>query len=162
MPGSEDVKRGIDVATVFISYRMRSEFEVRRRLKRAHLSNEDAGIVIARMKEMKLIDDEAFAGAYARDQIIGKNRGPMRVTSGLLALGIDKEMSGAAIEEVVAEHDTFELAMTLGEKRWAKLDAVENLASRKKRVFEYLVRRGYTFGDSRRVIDELERTGGRS
>ena len=67
MADPEDVKRGIGVATGFIAYRMRSEFEVKRRLKRAQLSDEDTAAVIAQMKDMRLIDDQAFAGAYARD-----------------------------------------------------------------------------------------------
>ncbi|MFV1979736.1 MAG: regulatory protein RecX [Rhodothermia bacterium] len=160
--GSEEVKRGIDVAVGFIAYRMRSEFEVRRRLKRARLDDEDVATVIARIKEMKLIDDRAFAGAYTRDQIIGRKRGPVRVKSGLTALGVSKEIAAVAIDEVVADHGTLAPAMELGEKRWGKLSRIRDQTSKKKRVYEYLVRRGYSFTDARHVVDELERTSGQS
>ena len=162
MAGSEEVKRGIDLAVGFIAYRMRSEFEVRRRLKRARLGDEEVVVVIERIKEMRLIDDRAFAGAYTRDQIIGWQRGPMRVKSGLTALGVSKEIAADAIEEVFAEHDTAELAMALGEKRWGKLSRTRDQISRKKLVYDYLVRRGYSFADARYVVDELERTSGQS
>ena len=162
MASSQEVKRGVDVAVGFIAYRMRSEFEVRRRLKRARLNDEDVVAVITRIKEMKLIDDGAFAGAYTRDQIIGRKQGPVRVKVGLMALGVSKEIAAVAIEEVVVDHDTFAQAMVLGEKRWGQLSRIRDQTSRKKRVYEYLVRRGYSFADARHVVEELERASGQS
>lgn len=67
-----------------------------------------------------------------------------------------------AIEEVFAEHDTLAMATALGEKRWAKLSRTRDQTFRKKRVYEYLVRRGYSFADARHVVDDLERTSGQS
>jgi regulatory protein len=162
MTDPEEVKRGVDVATGFISYRMRSEFEVRRRLRRAGLSELDVSSVIVRLKEMMLVDDSKFAGAYSRDQLLGMKRGPIRVRNGLSSLGVDKEIAAAAVEAVTAEHDTFELALNLGQRRWDKLGGSRDRSLRRKRVYEFLVRRGYPYDEARRVIDELERAGGES
>jgi regulatory protein len=162
MPDPEEVKRGIGVATGFIAYRIRSEFEVRRRLGRAGVSDEDVDATMVRLREMMLIDDAAFAGAFARDQMIGMKHGPIRVRNGLVKLGVDKEIAAAAIGEVLADHDTFETAMALGEKRWSNLQSVRDSETRRKRVYEFLVRRGYPFDESRSVVDELEKSIDRS
>jgi regulatory protein len=151
----EDVQRGVEIATGFIAYRMRSEFEIRRRLKRANIEDEDADAVIERLTKMKLVDDRAFAGAYARDQIMGRKRGPLRVRRGLAGLGVSKDLADEAVSDVTASVDMFEQALDLGRKRWRLLAHVEDEARRRKRLYDFLVRRGYDFELVRRAVEHI-------
>jgi regulatory protein len=102
---------------------------------------------------MHLLDDRAFAGAYARDQMVGKKRGPHRVRRGLSALGVDKELVERAILDVVESVDLFEQALESGRKRWRLLARVADQARRRKRLYDFLVRRGYDFELVRDVVD---------
>lgn len=154
----EDVKRGIDVASGFIAFRMRSEFEVFRRLKREGLDEADIATVIDRLKRMDLVDDQAFAGAYARDQILGRKRGPVRVRRGLISLGVDRELAESAVAGVTADHDIYSQALDLGRKRWNTLGRIADVRRRRKRVYDYLARRGYELDEIRAVLDQLERS----
>lgn len=151
----EDVKRGVDVATGFIAYRMRSEFEIRRRLEQADISGDEANAVIRRLAEMHLVDDRAFAGAYARDQMMGRKRGPLRVRRGLAALGVSKDLVEEAISGVIESVDLFEQAVNLGRKRWRLLGRVGDDKRKRKRLYDYLVRRGYDFELVRKVVDQI-------
>ncbi len=157
MPDVDEVKRGIDVASGFIAYRMRSEYEVRRRLKRAQITDEASVEAIERLKEMGLVNDRAFAAAYARDQISRLKRGPLRVANGLRTLGVSKEFTQAAVAETVAQNDPFEIAFSAAQRRWAQLSRIDDVRKRKKRVYEFLVRRGFEYGDARKITDTLER-----
>ena len=152
----DEVRRGVEIANVFIAYRMRSEFEVRRRLKRENIEAEEADAVVAELVRMRLLDDRAFAGAYARDQMLGRKRGPLRVRRGLSALGIHKELAAEAVDEVAESLDLLEQAFELGQKRWANLSRKVDSARRRKRLYDYLVRRGYTYEQARTVVDRLE------
>ncbi|MBE9470459.1 MAG: regulatory protein RecX, partial [Chloroflexi bacterium] len=54
-------QRCLDAAYRYLSYRPRSEGEVRQRLLRHGFANEEVDEAIAKLKEQKLIDDFAFA-----------------------------------------------------------------------------------------------------
>jgi regulatory protein len=162
MRETDDFKRGIEIATTFIAYRMRSEFEVARRLNRAELEPTVVSRVIAHLKDVMLLDDGAFAEAYARDQMIGRKRGPVRVRAGLSALGVEKAVAESAIKRVNEEFevDTYEQAVELAAKRWGSIEDKVGPRLRAKRVYEYLVRRGYPFGEARAAVDEVRRQHG--
>ena len=152
----DEVRRGIDIANVFIAYRMRSEFEVRRRLRKTGLAGDVIDAVIEHLSESGLINDRAFAGAYARDHMIGRKRGPVRVRRGLAALGVSESIAAEAVSEVVESLDMSEQALGLARKRWQQLGRIDDLSKRKKRLYDYLVRRGYPYDQVRSVMDEIE------
>jgi regulatory protein len=152
----DDVQRGVDIAVGFIAFRARSEFEVRRRLRKADLDRDVEDAVVDRLKDMSLLDDRRFAGAYARDQVVGWKRGPFRVLRGLRSLGVDKAIAQGAVEEVVAENDLHQQAFLLASKRWKRVSATSDKLKAKKKIFDYLVRRGYSHEMSRSIVDRLE------
>lgn len=151
-----DAERAFQVATGFIAFRMRSEREVERRLKRAEFAPDTISSTLRRLKEVGLVDDGAFAGAYCRDQMIGKGRGPIRVRRGLVQLGVAGELAEAALQSVLEMHDPLEKATALAEKRWASLARVTDIRQRRKRVYDFLIRRGYQHADARTAVDRLE------
>jgi len=58
---SDNIQRCFNAALHYLSYRPRSEPELRERLKRRGFNGESVETVIARLKEQKLVDDIAFA-----------------------------------------------------------------------------------------------------
>src|SRR5271157_481574 len=53
--------RGMNIAYRFLSYRPRSEAEMKERLRRRGLDGSKIEIIINKLKEQKLLDDTAFA-----------------------------------------------------------------------------------------------------
>ena len=153
---SEDLRRAIDIAVNFIAFRARSETEVRRRLRKADFSSEIEDFAVDRLKEMRLLDDKAFAGAYARDQILGRKRGPIRVKLGLRSLGVNDSIAVDAVETVLADVDQVEQASNLVERRWKRIRETSTALATKKKIHDFLVRRGYSHSTARLVVDRLE------
>lgn len=151
-----ETERAFQVATGFIAFRMRSEREVERRLKRADVGPATIETTLRRLKDVGLVDDRAFAGAYCRDQIVGRGRGPIRVRRGLASLGVGADLAEEAIQSVLEEHSPLEKAVSLAEKRWMILARISDERQRRKRVFDYLIRRGYQHADARTAVDRLE------
>ena len=58
-----------------LSYRQRSEKEIKDKLKEKKISPENIGKVIDKLKDLKFIDDKTFAKNYITDQINKKPAG---------------------------------------------------------------------------------------
>lgn len=81
----------------YLSYRMRTEKEVRDYLMRKGASPEDIEEIIARLTKEKLIDDREFAEMFVRSRIDTSTKGPKLIAQELQGKGV----SGAAITEAL-------------------------------------------------------------
>jgi len=61
LTGSDNYQRGYDAAARYLSYRPRSEAELKERLCRRGFDNDCIEAVVTRLKEQGLVDDLAFA-----------------------------------------------------------------------------------------------------
>lgn len=151
----EEVEAAKRLAVNYISHRMRSESEVRRRLSKNGTSNEGIEDVVTYLKGLGYLDDAAFAGAFARDGTLNKKWGPHRIASGLRKAGVGDRHVSDAMTQARQSIEDGDLLTKLARKRWQQLERVSDVQRRKKRVFDYLARRGFDFDDVRRAIDEL-------
>jgi len=145
------------LALRFLSYRMRSEQEVRRRLAKEGISPEIGTEVIAYLRDLNFLDDEAFAMAFARDAALGKKWGPHRIARKLREAGVGDDQIEAALKEVRNTLEDGEIVRVLAQKRWAQLARVDDPRKRKKRLFDYLSRRGFDFDNIRKIVDEVSK-----
>lgn len=148
--------RARSTALNYIAYRHRTEEEIRRRLARSEYREEVIDSVVASLRSSGLIDDKAFAVSYAEGRFKTGGYGPRRVRHDLRRKGVAREAADQAVEEVFSEGDeVLSAARTLGKRRWEQLAREENERKRRKKVYDYLVRRGYPHAMVRRVIEEL-------
>lgn len=140
----------------FISYRDRTEQEVRRRLERSDYSPNVIEDVVEYLKKSNLLDDASFAVSYAEGRFKSGGYGPRRVRHDLRRKGVGRAAADRAVEEVFSERDEIvSAARDLGRRRWEQLSRESDERKRQKKVFDYLVRRGYPHGMVRGIIDEL-------
>jgi regulatory protein len=59
--------------------------------------------VVARLRELGMIDDAAFAGTLVRDRVRLRPQGARRLASELRAKGVDDETARAAIRDLNAD-----------------------------------------------------------
>lgn len=145
------------IALRYMAYRDRTVAEVRRRLRKAY-SEEIANEVIERLKESGLLDDGAFAEAFAAHRFRQEGHGPARVRADLLRKGVAPAVLEAALDAVFGEQDALEdRAVEMGRTWWQRLSGEPDPMKRKKKVCDYLVRRGYSFDLARRVVFDLAR-----
>lgn len=79
-----------------LSFRARTEAQVRARLSRAGLA-EQAGEVLAWLRRLGYVDDAAYAGARARALLAPGRIGPRMAEARLVRDGVDPELARAAV-----------------------------------------------------------------
>lgn len=145
------------LALRYVAYRDRTAAEVRRRLHKTY-SEEIADEVVGRLKESGLLDDRAFAEAFAERRFRQEGHGPVRVRADLLRKGVAPAVLEAALDTVFVEQDVLaDRAVEVGRTWWERLSGEPDPMKRKKKVCDYLVRRGYPFDLARRVVFDLAR-----
>lgn len=153
----EDQLRARSTALNFLSYRDRSEQEIRRRLQRSEYSVDAIDGTIEYLREAGLLDDENFATSYAEGRFRSGGYGPVRVLHDLRRKGVDRTTAGRVVDDVFSDEDElFATARDLGRRRWDRLSREEDHRKRRRKVYDYLVRRGFPYGVVLSILDELK------
>lgn len=139
----------------FIAYRPRTEQEVRKKLASKEVAEPVIDRVIDRLYALKYLDDAAYAKDYAASRFANRGLGPQRIRAELIKRGVKPGLAEAAVRELLEAVDPLEAAREHAEKRWNRLSGETDIRKRRKKVSDYLVRRGFGFETVRRVIDEL-------
>ncbi|MEO0858799.1 MAG: RecX family transcriptional regulator, partial [Bacteroidota bacterium] len=82
-----------------------------------------------------------------------------RIRTDLMKRGLDRRVIDAALEEFAEPDDLYEAALRHGQKRWDRLASEPDARKRRKKTYDFLLRRGYGFDTARRVLETLERDG---
>lgn len=143
-------RMAFDTALTFLSYRPRSEAEVRRRLRRDRYAPRVLDNVIARLKQNGLLDDAAFAAWWTEDRGQHAPRGKALLKYELRQKGIEAE----TVQEAVADVDEEEGAYRLAQKRAPQLRKLEYPAFR-QRLGSFLQRHGYPYSIAARTVRQV-------
>ena len=135
------------MAINFLSYRPRSRYEVAKKLRQEKIPSDVVEETISGLTRSALLDDYDFARRYARDLVLKKPIGILRLKNKLYEKGINRQI----IDEILKEHNSKESQISAAKevlKRKVKLsaNALEKLdvIKRKKRLFDFLLRRGFS------------------
>ena len=127
-----------------LSYRQRSEKEIKDKLKEKKISPENIGKVIDKLKDLKFIDDKTFAKNYITDQINKKPAGRTFLKYKLLQKGIDKTTSEETIKVNYTEEKELNNAVLLVSKYSKKVRGTTE-QDKKRKCYQYLLSRGFTY-----------------
>lgn len=111
-----------------------------------------AEVVVARLAELRLVDDAEYAAMWVRSRRAVRKSGSAAIRRELQQRGVAAELVEAALAAEPA--DEFALAMELGARKWQTLLRLEEPA-RSNRVVGFLVRRGHSLATAYRVVGEL-------
>lgn len=140
----------LDSAYHYLSYRARSEFELKQHLLKRGFSNESVEKAIITLKEQSLIDDLAFA-RFWRDSRLSSNPRSKR----LMALELrDKGVSPEIIERTLESTNDEEIAYASGCHRMHLLAHLE-YPQFQQRLSNYLAYRGFSYEIIRTTIARL-------
>lgn len=152
---NEEKKKARDRALRFLSYRDRSEKEVRTRLGDAGYDENIIEWVIAELKRLNLINDQRFARSFAQTQMIIRPRGEHILKRELKQKGIDAELIDRIIEQVYEEKDQFSVALELAKQRKKRNKNIDEMKAR-KRVSDFLLRRGFGWDIVSEVMEQWD------
>ena len=140
-----------------LAYRPRSEAELRSRLARRGLPPVVVQETIQRLREQGLLDDDAFARYWVDARQQSSPRGRRLLRHELLAKGIAVETAAQAVATVAEE----EIARRAAEK---KAHCLRNLdyPTFRRRLGQFLLRRGFPYDTARALVEELWRESQRA
>ena len=147
--------RGREAALRFLGYRARTEREIRQKLRKIELPGPVIDRTVAYLHEHGYIDDEEFAERYAQQRIEGKGHGPSRIRTDLIRLGVPAPFIDAALNKWANSSRLQERLSDVARKRWKQLRHETDPQKRRKKLLDFLLRRGYSFDDARAVVEEL-------
>jgi regulatory protein len=130
----------LDAAYHCLSYRPRSEGEVRQWLRKRGFSREVAEKTIAKLRKQKLIDDFAFAQFWKDNRLSFRPKSKRLIKKELR----DKKVATEISEQVTADIDDQEIAYKLGLSRLPSLAHLD-YQDFYRRLSSYLAYRGFTY-----------------
>ncbi|MDA0378623.1 MAG: RecX family transcriptional regulator [Bacteroidetes bacterium] len=133
------MKRCLD----YLSYRPRTEREIRTRLGELAVPDAMADRVVDRLRDLMYLDDARFALQFAASRARSRGYGPRRIEAELRRKGID---AAVAREAVATECPPDELGEQLGQQLDKALHRYRSESDERKRerkIMAFLIRRGY-------------------
>ncbi|MGH2592333.1 MAG: RecX family transcriptional regulator [Anaerolineae bacterium] len=138
----DTVEKAHERALHFLSFRPRSEAEVRRNLKDARFAPDAIQAVIDRLKRADLVDDRAFTQYWLDNRGQFSPRSARALEVELRQKGVAAETIAEVLQATAHDEDTAALQAALPKaRRLAALDAREF----KQKLGTYLVRRGFSY-----------------
>jgi len=158
----------------YLSYRPRSEYEVRTYLyRKVRLTKNLSAIpkaeakkmievTLTRLKENKYLNDEDFTVWWIEQRRKGNSaKGAKVIEQELSAKGLDSELVNRLIRESVDQNQEYELAEKLINKKFSlktrsprspKKEMTEKI---KQKMYQFLVRRGFAWEVAKSVVDDF-------
>jgi regulatory protein len=135
---SSNFGKAFNAALNFLSFRPRSELEIRQYLKRKKA--EDLDGVIAKLKQIGQINDEEFAKWLVEQRSTFRPKGKRL---------IEMELRQKGVKIKVSVPDEEELAMKAIQKK---------LSLPKEKIFRFLASRGFDYETIEKVVAKLDRS----
>jgi regulatory protein len=147
----EDAReRAFQQALLFLSYRARSESEVRKNLRKHEIPEPVIEQTIERLRRNGLANDKEFASAWVENRTTFRPRSRRLMAMELRQKGIDDEAIQSAVENVDDEASAYEAA----QKRVARLKGLEWNDFRRK-LSDFLARRGFSYSVVAPVVTRI-------
>jgi regulatory protein len=129
---------------------------LRRKLDQKGFATEEATAAIARLQDRGYLDDEKFAQEFARQRLVAGGASTRRVEQDLVRRGISPAVAKVAVASVVQEEgvEFGESIERLARKKAASLGDLDD-ATRRRRVFGFLARKGYDIDDINSAMSRI-------
>ena len=147
--GDRPFRRAMGRALNLISYRQRSESELRRRLSEHH-SEDAVELTIDRLKEQGLIDDARFAREWSDSRTRHSPRSSRAILRELADKGVPRHVAEDAVDCLDDETSAREAAV-----RFARRLADADYEQFHRRLWGHLQRRGYSRSVARPIGFDL-------
>jgi regulatory protein len=150
----EEIRAAKDKALRFLSYRDRSVLELTAKLADRDFSEWVIDIVVRDFLRVGLLDDDRFARAFAQTMMTQKPVAKRLLMHHLKMKGIEGESARLAVEEAYQGRTEAGVAGELASRRLERLGKGMDLRG-KKRISDFLARRGFAWETIRTVLKDL-------
>ncbi|MDG1747081.1 MAG: regulatory protein RecX [Bacteroidia bacterium] len=150
------VEQAIKKLERYCSYQERSQKQVIEKLKGFGLIESERGEVLIHLIQNNFLNEERFALAYAQGKFKIKRWGPDKIKRGLMQAGVSNKLINQAINELPSREVQSDQIKELGLKKLkiTEEDLIEKTLDwdSKNKLYRFLVGKGYTFEEIKRVF----------
>lgn len=138
-----------------LNHRAMSRGQLDRKLRELEFDEPTRTAVLDRLAELRLLDDEAFGRALIRETLARKPAGPRLLQQKLYQKGLPRELIDRLVAEATADSDDQrEQATRFAETKLRSMQRLD-LATRKRRLYGQLARRGFSPDVIRDVMEKV-------
>jgi len=150
-----DTEAALRAALRHLALRSFALKDLDRRLRRKGHPPDGVATALVRLEEQGLLNDDAYARGYVETRA-ARGRGPTRVQRDLMAMGVERGVVDRAISEAwPASVPPEDLARTLAKKRLKQLGTGLPRPALRRRLVQYLARRGFGGSTAVKVVGEV-------
>jgi regulatory protein len=147
---TDNLKRCLNAAVHYLGYRPRSEPELRGRLRRRGFNDDSIETVVTRLKELSLVNDDAFARFWKENRESFSPRSQWLTRFELRQKGVAEEIIDQVVDTIDDEDSAYRAAL----KKSRSLSRTD-YQSYRRRLGEHLKRRGFSYRVINNVINRL-------
>jgi len=145
------VRRARERLLYSLDRRLHSEKELRQKLVRDY-PPDVIDLAVAELDRLGLINDEAFARAFAEQRLKVNKKGPYAVLQELYQKGVDRETAKIVVDEVFSEDDgEINAALMVAQKYRSEIGTPKG----KQRLYSALCRKGFSYSTVKEVMRSL-------
>jgi regulatory protein len=143
-------RRCLNAAVSYISYKPRSEYEVRQRLLQRRFERNDIDKTIDDLKDQGFIDDVSFARLWKENRQDCSPRSKWLTGVELRRKGINNDLVIQAVSDIDDNESAYRAALTR-----ARRIAPDDYQTFRRRLGDFLKRRGFNYDVIQQTIDML-------
>lgn len=143
---------GKNLALYHLSFKARTEKEVREYLKKYDIDENIISQVIANLKEDKWINDSQYAYAIINANQLSGDKGPYVLTQKLAQKGISKSI----IENILKEVDFSEVSQRVANKLLKKYEGKLPTRALQDKIMQNLTNKGFSYADAKWAFEQLD------
>ena len=147
---SDHFHRCLNAAAHYLSYRPRSEFELRERLHQRGFEGDSVEAVLAKLKEQGLVDDTAFAQFWKDNRESFSPRSQWLTKLELRQKGVASDIIDRVVDDIDNDDSAYRAALSK-----ARSLPLADYESFRRRLGEYLKRRGFGYGVINHALERL-------
>ena len=143
---------GKNLALYHLSFKARTEKEVREYLKKYDIEDTIASQVIANLKDENWINDHQYAYSIINANQLSGDKGPYLLSQKLAQKGVPK----STIENVLKDFDFTEVAQRVAEKLLKKYTGKLPARALQEKIIQNLTNKGFSYSDAKSAFDDLD------
>lgn len=147
---SDHFQRCLKTASHYLSYRLRSESELRERLRQRGFDGDTLEAVITRLKEQRLVDDSAFAQFWKDDRESFSPRSQWLTRLELRRKGIANDIIDQEVDTIDDDDSAYRAALS----KARSLPRSDEPGFR-RRLGEFLKRRGFSYEVINHTVERM-------
>lgn len=150
LQAADEIEVATQKALNFLSYRPRSENEVRENLRKHQFSDEVIPEVIERLRRNRLVNDGDFARQWVENRSEFRPRGRRALRVELYRKGISTDIIDHVLQDIDEDELAYQAAIRQS-RRYRKLD----WEAYRVKMIAFLGRRGFKYGVAAPVVEKV-------